>query len=67
MQRTNDETNKRADAELMMMEEADLSAKWYWSWEDGRSVEWNTYKFSDKYLLPRVREFLAELAKHSET
>lgn len=82
----------RADAELMAMEEAELAAQWYWRWEESRSIEWNTYKFSDalemhmrqcrrweerhngsccvvervrdKYLMPRVREFLAALATH---
>lgn len=82
-----------ADAELMALEEAELSARWYWRWEEGRSIEWNTYKFSDalemhkrqcrrweerhngsccvvervrdKYVMPRVREFLAALATHN--
>ena len=83
----------RADAELTEMSESDLSAQWYWRWEEGRSIEWNTYKFSDalemhkrqcrrwedrhngsccvvervrdKYVMPRVREFLAELVTHN--
>ena len=82
-----------ADAELVALEDAELAAQWYWRWEAGRSIEWNTYKFSDmlelhkrrcrrweehhngsccvvervrdKYLMPRVREFLAELATHN--
>lgn len=84
---------ERSDSELTALEEADLAAQWYWRWEEGRSVEWNTYKFSgmlelhkrrcrrweehhngsccvvervrDKYLMPRVREFLAALATHN--
>lgn len=83
----------RADAELMALDEADLAAQWYWRWEEGRGIEWNTYKFSDalemhkrqcrrweerhngsccvvervsdKYVMPRVREFLAALAAHN--
>lgn len=79
-----------ADAELMALEEAELAAQWYWRWEEGRSIEWNTYHFSDmlemhkrrcrrweernngsccvvervrdKYVMPRVREFLTALA-----
>lgn len=82
-----------ADTELMALEEAELSAQWYWRWEEGRSIEWNTYKFSDalemhkwrcrrweerhngiccvvervrdKYVMPRVREFLTALATHN--
>lgn len=82
----------RLDSELLATEEAELSAKWYWQWEDGRSTEWNIYKFSDalemhkrqcrrweeyhngnacvvervrdKYVMPRVREFLTALAAH---
>lgn len=83
----------RADSELMALEEAELAAQWYWRWEEGRSIEWNTYMFSDilelhkwrcrrweehhnghccvvervrdKYVMPRVREFLAALATHN--
>ena len=83
----------RADSELMALKEAELAAQWYWQWEDGRSIEWNAYKFSDalemhklrcrrwedrhngsccvvervrdKYVMPRVREFLAALATHN--
>lgn len=83
----------RADSDLLALDEPTLAAQWYWRWEEGRSVEWNTYKFSDllelhkrrcrkweehhhgsgcvvervrdKYLMPRVREFLAALATHN--
>ena len=83
----------RADAELLALQETELYDLWYWSWDDDRSVEWNTYKFSnmlemhkrrcrrweeeknghscvvervrDKYLMPRVREFLTALEKHN--
>lgn len=83
----------RSDAELMALDEAAVASQWFWQWEEGRSAEWNTYKFSDmlemhkrrcrrweehhggsccvvervrdKYLMPRVREFLAALQKHS--
>lgn len=81
----------RADSELLALNERELADHWYWRWDDGRSVEWNTYKFSDalsaykrrcrqweehhngiccvvervrdKYVMPRVREFLAAFAK----
>lgn len=84
----------RADSELMALEDTELAAEWYWRWEDGRSIEWNTYKFSDeleahkrscrrweehhnghccvvervrdKYVMPRVREFLSALATHND-
>ena len=84
---------KTANDELLSLDEATLGAQWYWRWEEGRSTEWNTYKFSDmldlhkrrcrrweehhggsccvvervrdKYLMPRVREFLAALATHN--
>lgn len=83
---------QNADNELLALEAEELSGQWYWRWEEGRSVEWNTYKFSDalemhkrqcrrweehhngnscvvervrdKYLMPRVREFLAALEAH---
>lgn len=82
-----------ADAELYAKQEQELAQCFYWRWEEGRSVEWNTYKFSDllemykrqcrrweekhngsccvvervrdKYVMPKVREFLAELARHN--
>lgn len=85
----------RADSELLALDETALAGQWYWRWEDGRSTEWNTYKFSDmlerhkrrcrkweehhngsccvvervrdKYLMPRVREFLAALATHKSS
>ena len=84
----------RADSELMALEDTALAAEWYWRWEDGLSIEWNTYTFSDaleahkwrcrrweerhngsccvvervrdKYVMPRVREFLAALATHND-
>lgn len=80
------------DADLLALSADEIAAEWYWRWEEGRSVEWNTYKFSDilelhkrrwrrweehhngsccvvervrdKYVMPRVREFLAALAAH---
>lgn len=83
----------RSDAELMALAEAELATQWYWRWEEDRSVEWNTYKFTDilemykrrcrrweeshngsccvvervrdKYVMPRVREFLAALATYN--
>jgi hypothetical protein len=82
----------RSEAELLTMTEAELADRWFFKWDEKRSIEWNTYKFSDmlemhkrscrqweerhnggccvvervrdKYLMPRVREFLADLAKH---
>lgn len=82
---------ERESGELIVLQEAELAAQWYWRWEDGRSIEWNAYKFNqaleqhkrrcrrweehhngsccvvervrDKYVMPRVREFLAELAE----
>jgi hypothetical protein len=84
---------RRADAELFALTQEQLAAKWYWRWEQERSVEWNIYQFSDmlemhkrqarrweehhggsccvvervrdKYLMPRVREFLAALAQQN--
>lgn len=80
------------EADLLALSANEIAAEWYWSWEENRSIEWNTYKFSDilelhkrrwrrweehhngsccvvervrdKYVMPRVREFLAELASH---
>ena len=80
------------EADLLALSADEIAAEWYWRWEDKRSVEWNTYKFSDvlelhkrrwrrwedhhngsccvvervrdKYVMPRVREFLAALAAH---
>jgi hypothetical protein len=82
-----------ASNELLVLTEAEISEQWYWRWEEGRSLEWNTYKFSDalemhkrrcrrweehhngnacvvervrdKYVMPRVREFLAALEAHN--
>lgn len=84
---------RRADEELLALDEAALAAQWFWRWEECRSIDWNTYKFSDmlelhkrqcrqweehhngsccvvervrdKYVMPRVREFLAALAAHN--
>lgn len=84
---------KGADVELLALTDADIAGEWWWGWEDGRSIEWNTYKFSDilelhkrrwrrweehhngyvcvvervrdKYVMPRVREFLTALAAHN--
>jgi hypothetical protein len=83
----------RADAELYAKQEAELEENWFFKWDEARSVEWNTYLFSDllemykrtcrrweekhngsccvvervrdKYVMPKVREFLAELARHN--
>lgn len=83
---------ERENSELMVLQEAELAAQWYWRWEKERSVEWNAYAFSDalerykrrcrrweerhngnccvvervrdKYVMHRVREFLAALAAH---
>ena len=83
---------ERANTELLALSADEIAAEWYWRWEDERSIEWNTYKFSDilelhkrrwrrweehhngsccvvervrdKYVMPRVREFLAALAAH---
>jgi len=80
------------DAALLALSADDIAAEWYWRWDEGRSIEWNTYKFSDilelhkrrwrrweehhhgsccvvdrvrdKYVMPRIREFLAVLAAH---
>lgn len=35
------------DAELIALKELELAERWYWRWEEGASIEWNTYKFSD--------------------
>ena len=83
---------ERTNGELLALSADAIAAEWYWRWEDGRSIEWNTYMFADtlelhkrrwrrweehhngsccvvervrdKYVMPRVREFLAELAAH---
>lgn len=80
------------DADLLALSADEIAAEWYWRWEENRSAEWNTYKFSDilelhkrrwrrweehhngsscvvervrdKYVMPKVREFLAALAEH---
>lgn len=80
------------DADLLALSADDIAAEWHWRWEEDRSIEWNTYKFSDilelhkrrwrrweehhngffcvvervryKYVMPRVREFLAALEAH---
>lgn len=84
---------QRLDAELLATPADELEKNWYFRWDEQRSVEWNTYKFSDalegykrtcrrweehhngsccvvervrdKYVMPKVREFLAELARHN--
>lgn len=81
------------DADLLALSADDIAAEWYWRWEEDRSIEWNTYKFSDilelhkrrwrrweehhngsccvvervrdKYVMPRVREFLTALEAHN--
>lgn len=80
------------DADLLALSADEIADEWYWRWEEGRSVEWNVYTFTDtlalhrrrwrrweehhhgsccvvehvrdKYVMPRIREFLAELATH---
>ena len=82
-----------AEAEVATMLEDELEQQWFFKWDEARSVEWNTYLFSDmlemykrtcrrweekhngsccvvervrdKYLMPRIRAFLAELAAHN--
>lgn len=84
--------SKRLDNDLLSTSADLIAAEWYWHWDKGQSVEWNTYKFSDilemhkrrwrrweehhngsfcvvervrdKYVMPRVREFLDALARH---
>ncbi len=84
---------KGADNELLALAETEIAGQWWWRWEEGQSIEWNTYKFSDalemhkrrcrrweehhnghgcvvervrdKYVMPRVREFLAAVAAHN--
>jgi len=86
---------RRADEELLALDETTLAGQWYWRWEAGRSIEWNIYRFSDvlemhkrrcrrweehhngsccvvervrdKYVMPRVREFLTALATHNDS
>jgi hypothetical protein len=81
------------DAKLYAKQENELGQYWYWKWDEPRSIEWNTYRFSDllemykrtcrqweekhngiccvvervrdKYVMPKVREFLVELARHN--
>lgn len=84
---------ERSEKKLLALTEAELADLWWWNWEEDRSVEWNTYKFSaalevhktrcrrweehhngnccvvervrDKYVMPRVRGFLAALSTHT--
>lgn len=84
---------KRADGSLLTMTAEEIAGLWYWRWKIDKSVEWNTYEFSDtleshkrqwrrweehhngtccvvervrdKYVMPRVREFLMTLAAHN--
>lgn len=35
----------RFDAELFALTEEEVASQWYWSWDDKKSVEWNTYQF----------------------
>ena len=82
--------SERSNSELLALSAYEIAAEWHWSWDDGRSIEWNTYKFSDilemhkrrwrkweehhngpylvvervrdKYVMPRIREFLDNLS-----
>lgn len=45
----------RIDSELLALEAAELAAQWYWRWENGKSIEWNTYKFSDALEMHKRR------------
>ena len=84
----------RANSELLALSADEIAAKWHWNWDDGSSIEWNTYHFSreleaykrrcrkweehhngpccvvervrDKYVMPRVREFIKELQRKLE-
>jgi len=84
---------KSFDDDLLGKTEEELKEEWYWYWEENKSIEWNTYKFSDilelhkklcrrweehhngscmvvervrdKYVMPRIREFLETLEKHT--
>ena len=84
----------RANSELLALSAEEIAAEWYWSWDDSRSIEWNTYMFSDilelhkrrwrrweehhngpsgvvervrdKYVMPRVREFIKALQSKLE-
>lgn len=84
--------HKSFNDKLFAMSQEEIASEWYWNWEEDKSIEWNTYKFTDilelhksrwrrweehhngscmvvervrdKYVMPRVKEFLAELAKH---
>jgi len=83
---------ERSSADLLALSAEEIAAEWYWKWDEHRTVEWNTYKFSDilelhkrrwrrweehhngnccvvervrdKYVMPRVREFLSVLGAH---
>ena len=46
---------RKADAELIALTESALAAQWYWQWEEGRSIEWNTYKFSGMLEMHKSR------------
>jgi hypothetical protein len=83
----------RFDDELYALSESDLTAQWYFKWDERGSIAWNIYQFSDmlemhkrrcrrwethhhgsmcvvervrdKYLMPRIKEFAAEMSKRS--
>jgi hypothetical protein len=44
---------KRVDYELFSCTEEEVSERWYWSWDENKSVEWNTYQFFDMLHLHR--------------
>ena len=84
---------KGSDSDLFSMTQDEIASEWYWSWDENRSVEYNTYEFSkilemhkrrwrrweehhngaslvvervrDKYVMPRVRDFLSCLAQEN--
>lgn len=39
--------SSRLNEELYVMSQEELEQRWYWEWDDSRSVEWNTYQFTD--------------------
>ena len=39
--------SERSNSELLALSAYEIATEWNWSWDDGRSIEWNTYLFSD--------------------
>ena len=46
---------ERTNNELLELSAEEIAAEWHWSWDDGRSVEWNTYNFSNILELHKRR------------